>query len=256
MGMAMGAARDVSAYGRNDREVALPQLSSELRSNAATRSRILNRSSPTHHLPVSRFEALPMAQQLSLRLRRRTVKFQPQLARLEDRVVLSGMVENVPLSHAAVHAAAPHAQIQASAVKTAARLPNFSVAQERSFLPGKWRVVYDASSVFGPGAREAQEITFTGPRGTPTFISTTGLWEQGLVGPAYYQFSSWGTYRFLSKTLVRLNITGGSPTEYLNNGIIVPGGQFVGVQFLSKNQFRSSGQTYFRVPLNSTIFNP
>src|SRR5262249_14697881 len=132
---------------------------------------------------------------------------------------------------------------------------SFSVAQLKKILPGKWRVYYDASSVFGPGAQGAQEITFTGPKGSPMFTSTTGVIVQGLVGPAYYQFSSFGTYQFLSNKLVRLTITGASPTEYLNNGIIVPGGQSFPIQFQSKNQFIVQGQVYSRIPLNSTIFN-
>ena len=136
----------------------------------------------------------------------------------------------------------------------AQKQPNFSISQEKSFLPGKWRVFYTPSSLFGPGAQAAQEITFTGPKGSPTFISTTGVEVQGLVGPAYYQFSSWGYYQFLNKNSVRLTITGGSPTEYLNNGIIVPGGETVSVQFQSKNQFSSDGEVYTRIPLNSTIF--
>jgi hypothetical protein len=133
--------------------------------------------------------------------------------------------------------------------KKAAKQANFTIAQERKFLPGQWYVQYDASSLFGPGAVGAQEITFNGPKGSPTFISTTGVKVQGFFGPAYYQFSSWGTYQFLTKKLVRLTITGGSPTEYLNNGIIVMGGQFMPIQFLNKNQFVVQGQLYNRVPL-------
>ena len=146
-------------------------------------------------------------------------------------------------------AAIPRATIEARTNSS------FSVAQLKRILPGKWRVRYDASSLFGPGAQGAQEITFTGPKGVPSFISTTGVVVRGLVGPAYYQFSSWGTYQFLSKKLVRLTITGGSPTEYLNNGIIVPGGQFFPVQFRDKDHFVVQGQVYERIPLNSTIFN-
>ena len=48
---------------------------------------------------------------------------------------------------------------------------------------------------------------------------------------------------------MRLTITGGSPTEYLNNGIIVMGGQFMPIQFVTKSQFIVQGQTYNRVPL-------
>ena len=131
----------------------------------------------------------------------------------------------------------------------APRPANFSLAQVEKFLPGQWYVQYDASSLFGPGAIGAQQITFNGPKSSPTFISTTGVEVRGFFSPAYYQFSSWGTYQFLSKKLVRLTITGGSPTEYLNNGIIVMGGQFMPIQFLNKNQFIVQGQTYNRVPL-------
>ena len=60
----------------------------------------------------------------------------------------------------------------------------------------------------------------------------------------------------LSKNLVRLTITGGSPTEYLNNGIIIPGGQSLPIQFVNKNTTVSQGETYTRVLLNSTVFNP
>ena len=133
--------------------------------------------------------------------------------------------------------------------KKVARPANFSLAQVEKLLPGQWYVQYDASSLFGPGAIGAQQITFNGPRSSPTFISTTGVEVQGFFSPAYYQFSSWGTYQFLSKKLVRLTITGGSPTEYLNNGIIVMGGQFMPIQFVNKNQFIVQGQTYNRVPL-------
>ena len=97
--------------------------------------------------------------------------------------------------------------------------------------------------------------TFTGPKGPLNFISTTGVAVRGLVGPAYYQFSSYGTYQFINSKLVRLTITGASPTEYLNNGIIVPGGESFPVQFQNKNQFIVQGQVYNRIPLNSTIFN-
>ncbi len=132
---------------------------------------------------------------------------------------------------------------------------SFTIAQENKFLPGKWRVIYDASSLFGAGAEGAQEITFTGPKGAKTFISTTGVAVPGYFGTSYYQFSSWGTYQFLNKKLLRLTITGGSPTEYLNEGIIVMGGQFMPIQFQNNNQFVVSGQAYTRIPLNSTIFN-
>jgi hypothetical protein len=140
-------------------------------------------------------------------------------------------------------------------IDAAKKQRSFTIAQENKFLPGKWRVLYDASSVFGPGAEGAQEITFTGPKGAKTFISTTGVEVPGFFGPAYYQFSSWGTYQFLNKKLLRLTITGGSPTEYLNDGIIVMGGQFMPIQFQSNNQFAVQGQEYNRIPLNSTIFN-
>jgi hypothetical protein len=135
-----------------------------------------------------------------------------------------------------------------------ARKRSFSIGQLERFLPGRWRVFYDASSLFGPGAEGAQEITFTGPKGDPTFVSTTGVLVRGLFGPAYYQFSSWGTYRFITKSLLRLTITGGEPTEYLNNGIIIMGGQSMPIQFVNQNQFGSQGLVYNRVPLNSTIF--
>jgi hypothetical protein len=146
-------------------------------------------------------------------------------------------------NHRADHALVAHP------AKKAARPANFSLAQVKKFLPGQWYVQYDASSLFGPGAIGAQQITFNGPKSSPTFISTTGVEVRGFFSPAYYQFSSWGTYQFLSKKLVRLTITGGSPTEYLNNGIIVMGGQFMPIQFVNKNQFIVQGQTYNRVPL-------
>jgi hypothetical protein len=146
---------------------------------------------------------------------------------------------------------AAHPLVAHSRKIEAAKKASFTIAQVKRFLPGQWYVQYDASSLFGPGAVGAQQITFTGPKGSPTFISTTGVKVQGFFGPAYYQFSSWGTYRFLSKKLVRLTITGASPTEYLNNGIIVMGGQFMPIQFLNKNQFIVQGQTYNRVPLQT-----
>src|SRR5262249_4168926 len=92
--------------------------------------------------------------------------------RLERREVLSAFTA-VPYAaapgggHAEVREV-PHAaertllRIEAipSLVKVAAkRSPTFSVAQLKKMLPGKWRVTYDASSLFGPGARGAQEIT-------------------------------------------------------------------------------------------------
>lgn len=180
-------------------------------------------------------------------------RLRPRWDRLERRETLSVAAPTpIPAQSAEVRGlGAIH-----EAARRGPRLPNYSITQLRQMLPGKWRVFYDASSVFGPGAQGAQEITFTGPRGAPQFISTTGVVVRGLVGPAYYQFSSWGTYTFLSNKLVRLTITGGSPTEYLNNGIIIPGGQNFPVQFLNRNQIIVQGQTYNRVPLNSTIFNP
>jgi hypothetical protein len=136
----------------------------------------------------------------------------------------------------------------------AARKASFSLAQLMRFLPGKWHVDYDASSLFGPGARGVQEITFTGPKGVHSFTSTTGVVVHGYFGPAYYQFTSWGTYQFLNKKLLRLTITGASPIEYLNTGIIVMGGQSMPIQFQTKNQFVVQGQVYNRIPLNSGVF--
>ena len=191
-----------------------------------------------------------------------------RLETLETRELLSAVAE-LPTTHATVghpvevrsidqNLSIHHAQTDLDHLVTIeAKKPkkvSFSIAQLKSILPGKWRVSYTPSSLFGPGARAVQEITFTGPKGVPQFISTTGVVVQGLVGPAYYQFSSWGTYQFLSKKLVRLTITGASPTEYLNNGIIVPGGESFPVQFQSKNQFLVQGEVYNRIPLNSTVF--
>ncbi len=135
------------------------------------------------------------------------------------------------------------------------KAPSFSLKQEAAMLPGKWVVTYDASSVFGTGAVGAQEIVFTGPKGATQFSSITGVSVPGFFGRSYYQFGSWGYYQFLSKKLVRLTITGASPTEYLNSGIIVMSGQSMPIQFLSKNQFVVDGQVYNREPLNQTIFN-
>jgi hypothetical protein len=146
------------------------------------------------------------------------------------------------------------AVVSAQATKSGTVHALLSIAQLNARLPGKWHVDYDASSLFGPGARGVQEIVFNGPRGPKTFISTTGVVTQGFFGPAYYQFSSWGTYRFLNNRLLRLTITGGSPTEYLNRGIIIMGGQSMPLQFLNKNQFVSGGQTFRRIPLNSGVF--
>lgn len=184
-------------------------------------------------------------------------RLRPCCDRLEGREALSTLAPTpaARFGHPAEVRPMASPVVTIDAVKKA-KLPSFSVAQLKTILPGKWRVLYDASSLFGPGAQGAQEITFTGPKGLPQFASTTGVRVQGLFGPAYYQFSSFGTYTFLSSKLVRLTITGASPTEYLNNGIIVPGGQFFPVQFVNRNQFIVQGQTYTRIPLNSTIFNP
>ena len=151
------------------------------------------------------------------------------------------------------HGARPNA-VPASLKIDAAKQCSFSIAQLTRILPGKWHVNYDASSLFGPGAQGVQEITFTGPKGVHTFISTTGVVVRGFLGPAYYQFSSWGTYRFINNKLLRLTITGGSPTEYLNNGIIIMGGQSMPIQFQNQNQFTVQGTVYHRIPLNSGVF--
>ncbi len=151
----------------------------------------------------------------------------------------------------------PAAQIHAAQARTQAihvAATQLSISQLNSRIPGKWRVQYDVSNIYGPGAFEVQEITFTGPKGAKTFVSTTALVVQGFFGPAYYQFSSWGSYRFVTNKVLRLTITGGSPTEYLNNGIIVMGGQSMPLQFINKNAFRVQGQTYQRIPLNSSLF--
>jgi hypothetical protein len=155
--------------------------------------------------------------------------------------------------HAARHFGATSSfQIQAAKK----RQPAYTLAQETKFLPGKWVVTYDASSLFGPGAVGAQEIVFTGRKGVGQFSSISGVSVVGYFGlRSYYQFGSWGTYQFLSKKLVRLTITGASPTEYLNSGIIVMDGQSMPIQFLSKNQFIVDGQVYNREALNQTIFD-
>jgi hypothetical protein len=153
------------------------------------------------------------------------------------------------VNHPATHSSA----VMALKINSAKK-PSFSVAQINRLLPGKWHVDYDASSLFGPGARGVQEITFTGPKGVHSFVSTTGVVVQGFFGPAYYQFSSWGTYRMITKNLLRLTITGASPTEYLNNRIIVMGGQSMPIQFQNNNQFVVQGQVYHRIPLNSGVF--
>jgi hypothetical protein len=135
------------------------------------------------------------------------------------------------------------------------RQPSFTLAQEEKFLQGKWVVTYDASSVFGPGAVGAQEIVMTGTKSAGQFSSISGVSVVGFFGiRSYYQFGSWGVYRFLNKKLVRLTITGASPTEYLNSGIIVMDGQSMPIQFLNKNQFVVDGQVYNREALNQTIF--
>ena len=148
--------------------------------------------------------------------------------------------------------ALPAAQIDLARKKQ----PSFTLAQEEKFLQGKWVVMYDASSLFGPGAEGAQELVLTGTKSTGQFSSITGVSVIGIDGlRAYYQFGSWGYYQFLNKKLVRLTITGASPTEYLNSGIIVMSGQSMPIQFLDKNQFVVDGQAYNREPLNQTIFN-
>ena len=155
-------------------------------------------------------------------------------------------------NHAGIQVEAARSfQIQNARIKQ----PSFTLAQEAKLLPGKWVVTYDASSLFGPGAVGAQEIVFTGPKGIKQFSSITGVSVVGYFGRSYYQFGSWGTYQFLSKNLVRLTITGASPTEYLNSGIIVMDGQSMPIQFLSKNQFIVDGQVYNREALDSTIFS-
>ena len=154
-------------------------------------------------------------------------------------------------NHPGIHVeATPSSQFRNARKKQ----PAFTLSQETKSLPGKWVVTYDASSVFGPGAVGAQEIVFTGPKGLKEFSSITGVSVVGYFGRSYYQFGSWGTYQFLSKNLVRLTITGASPTEYLNSGIIVMDGESMPIQFLSKNQFIVDGQVYNREALSSTIF--
>jgi hypothetical protein len=155
--------------------------------------------------------------------------------------------------HAGPHIGAlPAAQIHSARKKQ----PSFTLAQEEKFLQGKWVVTYDASSLFGPGAEGAQELVLTGTKSTGQFSSITGVSVVGFFGlRSYYQFGSWGYYQFLNKKLVRLTITGASPTEYLNSGIIVMDGQSMPIQFSNKNQFVVDGQTYNREPLNQTIFN-
>ena len=155
--------------------------------------------------------------------------------------------------HAGRHAATPSFQIEAARKKA----PSFTLAQEEKFLQGKWVVTYDASSLFGPGAVGAQEIVLTGRKNSGQFSSITGVSVVGFFGlRSYYQFGSWGYYQFLNKKLVRLTITGASPTEYLNSGIIVMDGQSMPIQFVNKNQFVVDGQTYNREALNQTIFSP
>ena len=154
--------------------------------------------------------------------------------------------------HAGSRAATPSLQIETSRKKA----PSFTLAQEERFLQGKWVVTYDASSLFGPGAVGAQEIVLTGRKSAGQFSSITGVSVVGFFGlRSYYQFGSWGYYQFLNKKLVRLTITGASPTEYLNSGIIVMDGQSMPIQFVNKNQFVVDGQTYNREALNQSIFN-
>jgi hypothetical protein len=140
-------------------------------------------------------------------------------------------------------------------IPSARKTRSFTIAQENKFLPGKWDVIYDASSLFGPGAIGAQEIVFTGPKGAKTFSSISAVSVPGYFGRSYYQFYSAGTYQFLSKNLVRLTITSASPTEYLGNPILVMSGESMPIQFQNSNQFIVQGQVYNREPLNQTIFN-
>jgi hypothetical protein len=108
------------------------------------------------------------------------------------------------------------------------------------------------------GFSEQQEVVFTAPgaNGLGTFTATTGLQVQGIVAPAYYQFTSYGYWQQLDQTHIRMTITGAIPTEYLNTGIIVMGGQTMEVNFINPNQFSSSGTTYNRTPLGSSVFGP
>jgi hypothetical protein len=184
----------------------------------------------------------------------RTIRrpFRPVVEAMEDRCLSAVTWQSLgpgPMANALIEAKAAQ-NFPAIEVRHAATLPVRNALTGRdpaSLLPGTWGVQYDASGLFGPGALGSQEITFTGPRGPRTFVSTTGVVVNGFFGPAYYQFSSWGSYQFLSKRLVRLTITGASPTEYLDRGIIVMGGQFLPIQFLNRKQFRSGGAVYNRI---------
>jgi hypothetical protein len=132
---------------------------------------------------------------------------------------------------------------------------SFTLAQEEKFLPGKWAAVADVSSTYGTGSFTAVEVVFTGPKGAKTFSAISALSVPGYFGRAYYQFGDSGTYQFLKKNLVRMTILQASPTEYLGNPILVMSGQFLGVQFVNKNQFIDQGVTYNREALNQSIFN-
>jgi hypothetical protein len=157
-----------------------------------------------------------------------------------------------PTMAEANHAGAlPAFRVQAAKKKQA----SFTLAQEEKFLPGKWVAVADVSSTYGTGSYTAVEVVFTGPKGAKTFSAISALSVPGYFGRAYYQFGDSGTYQFLKKNLVRMTILQASPTEYLGNPILVMSGQFLGVQFVSKNQFIDQGVTYNREALNQTIFN-
>jgi hypothetical protein len=155
-----------------------------------------------------------------------------------------------PLLTEANHAGAvPALHVQA------ARRASFTLAQEEKFLPGKWVAYADVSSTYGPGSFTAVEVVFTGPKGAKTFSAISALSVPGFFGRAYYQFGDSGTYQFINKNLVRMTILQASPTENLGNPILVMSGQFLGVQFVNKNQFIDQGVTYNREALNQTIFN-
>ena len=157
-----------------------------------------------------------------------------------------------PVMAEANHAGAvPAFHVQAAKKKQA----SFTLAQEEKFLPGKWVAVADVSSTYGTGSYTAVEVVFTGPKGAKTFSAISALSVPGYFGRAYYQFGDSGTYQFLKKNLVRMTILQASPTEYLGNPILVMSGQFLGVQFVNKNQFIDQGVTYNREALNQTIFN-
>jgi hypothetical protein len=157
-----------------------------------------------------------------------------------------------PVLTEANHAGAIAAfQVQAARKKQA----SFTLAQEEKFLPGKWVAVADVSSTYGTGSYTAVEVVFTGPKGVKTFSAISALSVPGYFGRSYYQFGDSGTYQFIKKNLVRMTILQASPTEYLGNPILVMSGQFLGVQFVNKNQFIDQGVTYNREPLNQSIFN-